>query len=177
MTNTAYIATSLDGLIAGENDNLDWLHDIPNPDNDDLGFNAFMGSVDALVMGRNTFEMVLSFGVDWPYSKPVFVLSNQLTSVPLELENKAFIVNGEIEDVLQSIHQQGYQNLYIDGGKVIQQFLQRDLIDKLIITTIPVILGAGTPLFAALQKPLKFTHVAAEPLLNCIVKNTYIRQR
>ncbi|QLE86680.1 dihydrofolate reductase [Shewanella sp. Scap07] len=177
MTNTVYIATSLDGLIAGKDDNLDWLHDIPNPQNDDLGFSAFMDSVDALVMGRNTFEVVLSFGIDWPYSKPVYVLSNSLTSLPAELKGKVFIVNGPLEQVLDDIHQQGHHNLYIDGGNVIQQFLQHDLIDTLIITTIPVLLGAGTPLFGELIQPLKFRHVSAEPLLDYIVKNTYTRQR
>lgn len=72
MSNIVYIATSLDGYIAGPNNDMDWLHQVPNPDGSDFGFADFMANIDALVMGRNTFEMVLSFGVEWPYNKPVF---------------------------------------------------------------------------------------------------------
>ena len=75
-----YVATSLDGFIAASDGSVDWLTEIPNPDGSDFGFGAFMRGVDALVMGRNTFETVLGFG-SWPYDKPVFVLSETLTEV------------------------------------------------------------------------------------------------
>ncbi len=177
MTNIVYIATSLDGFIADKNNQVDWLHDIPNPDGSDLGFGEFMARIDALVMGRNTLEIVLSFGIDWPYTKPVFVLSNTLTKVPEGLEGKVFLIKGELTEVIATLNSQGYQNLYIDGGKTIQGFLQHDLIDELIITTIPVLLGGGIPLFAELTAPLKFKHVKAERLVDCLVQNSFIRQR
>ena len=177
MTNIVYIATSLDGFIADKNNQVDWLHDIPNPDGSDLGFSEFMSRIDALVMGRNTLEMVLSFGVDWPYSKPVFVLSNTLTKVPDGLEDKVFLVNGSLPEIVQQLNAQGYNQLYIDGGKTIQGFLQHDLIDELIITTIPVILGGGIPLFGELTTPLKFKHVKAKRLVDCLVQNSFVRQR
>ncbi|GIU46262.1 diacylglycerol kinase [Shewanella sairae] len=177
MTNIVYIATSLDGFIADKNNQVDWLHDIPNPDGSDLGFGEFMARIDALVMGRNTLEIVLSFGIDWPYNKPVFVLSNTLTKVPEGLEGKVFLIKGELTEVIATLNSQGYQNLYIDGGKTIQGFLQHDLIDELIITTIPVLLGGGIPLFAELTAPLKFKHVKAERLVDCLVQNSFIRQR
>ncbi|WP_041416094.1 dihydrofolate reductase family protein [Shewanella halifaxensis] len=177
MPNIVYIATSLDGFIADKHNKVDWLHDIPNPEGSDLGFSDFMARIDALIMGRNTLEIVLSFGIDWPYNKPVFVLSNTLTEVPAELEGKAFIINGELEHIVQQLNSKGYQNLYIDGGKTIQGFLQRDLIDELIITTIPVLLGGGIPLFGELAAPLKFKHVKAERLIDHLVQNSFIRQR
>ena len=82
MTNIVYIATSLDGYIADKEGGLDWLNCVPNPHQDDMGFVDFMNSIDALVMGRNTFETVCGFDMPWPYNKPVFVLSNTLKSIP-----------------------------------------------------------------------------------------------
>ena len=76
--NSVFIATSLDGYIADKNGKIDCLNSIPNPDNNDMGYVEFNKGIDALVMGRTTFETVLGFDVDWPYSKPVFVLSNKL---------------------------------------------------------------------------------------------------
>ncbi|MCG9731181.1 dihydrofolate reductase family protein [Shewanella sp. Isolate13] len=177
MTNIVYIATSLDGFIADKDNKVDWLHDIPNPEGSDLGFADFMARIDALVMGRNTLKIVLSFGIDWPYSKPVFVLSNTLTQVPEGLEGKVFLVKGPLKEVLTQINNQGYHELYIDGGKTIQGFLKEDLIDELIITTIPVLLGGGIPLFGELASPLKFKHVKAERLVDYLIQNHFIRQR
>ncbi|MGD8171243.1 dihydrofolate reductase family protein [Vibrio sp. TRT 21S02] len=177
MKNIVYIAISLDGYIAGENNQMDWLHDVPNPDGSDFGFADFMDTVDALIMGRNTFEMVLSFGVAWPYNKPVFVLTNTLKTVPEGYEDKVFLINGELKTVVDRLNQQGYQSLYIDGGKTVQSFLKEDLIDEMIITTIPTILGKGIPLFSELAAPLKFKHVHAERLADHLVKNHYIRLR
>ena len=81
MANFVYIAQSLDGYIADKNGGLDWLNEIPNPDNSDFGFAEFLNNIDAIVMGRKTFEQVMSFGV-WPYPKPVFVVSTSLKELP-----------------------------------------------------------------------------------------------
>ncbi|ASI92060.1 dihydrofolate reductase family protein [Vibrio mediterranei] len=175
MANIVYIGTSLDGYIADKNNGLDWLHDVPNPEGSDFGFAEFMDRVDGLVMGRNTLEIVLSFGIEWPYSKPVFVLSNTLTKVPESYEDKVFLVKGKLSDIVSDLNSKGYKNLYIDGGKTIQSFLAEDLIDEMIITTIPTLLGGGISLFGELDKPLKFKHVSAERYLDCIVKNRYVR--
>ncbi|ROV57487.1 dihydrofolate reductase [Vibrio ponticus] len=179
MSNIVYIATSIDGFIADKNNQVDWLHDTPNPnlDGSDFGFAAFMQQVDALVMGRNTFEMVASFDCDWPYTKPVFVLSNTLSSIPSEYQDKVFLVKGDLKQVVAELNQQGYQHLYIDGGKTVQSFLEQDLIDEMIITTIPVVLGGGVLLFGELAAPLKFTHVATERFLDCLVQNHFVRLR
>ncbi|UDM64159.1 dihydrofolate reductase (plasmid) [Pseudoalteromonas piscicida] len=177
MANIVYIGASLDGFIADKNNHLDWLHDLPNPEGSDLGFADFMARVDAIIMGRNTFETIQGFDCDWPYNKPVFVLSNTLKEVPKAFADKVSLVQGELTDIAEQLAQQGFKNLYIDGGKTIQSFLQQDLIDELIITTIPTILGGGTPLFGKLNEPLKFKHVNAVRYLDCVVKNYYVRQR
>ncbi len=177
MANIVYIATSLDGYIADKNNKVDWLHAIPNPENSDMGFHELMNRVDALVMGRNTLDLILNFDCDWPYSKPVFVLSNTMTCVPKSLEGKVFLVKGELTDIVENLNAQGFNNLYIDGGITIQNFLKEDLIDEMIITTIPTLLGGGIPLFGELSAPLNFTCVKSEQLISALCQSHFIRKR
>ena len=177
MSNIVFIATSLDGYIADQHGNIDWLHAIPNPDGNDMGFGVLMDRVDAVVMGRNTFDIVMSFGCDWPYTKPVCVLSNTMTSVPEGYEDKVFLMKGDVSDILPALHDKGFHHLYIDGGVTVQHFLQADMIDELIITTIPVLLGGGSPLFGELASPLHFGLKKSETFLNAIVQNHFVRQR
>ncbi len=103
-------------------------------------------------MGRATFETVCGFDIEWPYDKTVFVLSNSLTHIPEKYKGKVELVKGSLSEILKEIHNRGYYNLYIDGGKTIQSFLKEDLIDEMIITIIPYLLGAGTTLFSELPK-------------------------
>lgn len=175
MANIVYIATSLDGYIADKDGNLDWLHSIPNPEGNNFGFGDFMNRVDALVMGRNTFETVCGFDCEWPYSKPVFVISNSLASIPEGYQDKAFLVSGELTGILAELQSKGFNELYIDGGKTVQSFMAEGLIDEMIITTIPVILGGGTPLFGETASPVNFVLKHSEVLLDTIVKNHYVR--
>ncbi|TLX77660.1 dihydrofolate reductase [Labilibacter sediminis] len=175
--NIVFIATSLDGYIADKEGGLDWLHSIPNPDNNDMGYGALIKRVDAIVMGRNTFETVCSFGIDWPYTIPVFVLSTTLKSIPEKYIKQVQLVNGSLTEVLNKIHNMGFNNLYIDGGTTIQSFLKEDLIDEMILTTIPVLLGGGAHLFTNIPKELEFEHVKSELFLNHIVQNHYKRKR
>lgn len=171
--NSVYLGASLDGYIADKNGGLDWLNAVPNPTGDDMGYGAFMERIDALVMGRTTFETVLGFGIDWPYSKPVYVLSNTRKTIPAELEGKVRLLAGPLPDVLATIHANGHTRLYIDGGKVVQQFLREGLIDELIITTIPVLLGGGTRLFGELPEPVALELVSSATLLGQIVQRHY----
>lgn len=180
MKNKVFIATSIDGFIADQNGNIDWLHSVPNPDNIDMGYNDFMTGIDAILMGRNTFETLCSFDIEWPYKKPVFVLSNNLKQVPENLKNKVEIVKGNPKEVVSEINKKGFANLYIDGGKTIQGFLQHDLIDELIITIIPVILGAGIPLFQNNSKQinkLNFECVKSKVFLGKVVQNCFVRKQ
>jgi dihydrofolate reductase len=174
MTNIVYIATSLDGFIATTDGGIDWLNDIPNPEQSDFGFVEFMESIDALVMGRNSFEKVLSFG-EWPYEKPVFVLSNTMKEIPDDLKGKAEVISVKtnMKDLVSDLKERGFDNLYVDGGRVIQSFLKEDLIDEMIITTVPILLGAGIPLFGPLDEHLKFDIVHTEQFNNDLVKVHY----
>ena len=175
--NIVFIARSLDGYIAGKNGELDWLHAIPNPDNIDMGFNDLMDEVEAVVMGRTTFETVCGFGGEWPYKKHVFVLSNSLTKIPNKYNDKVSLTHGSPQQVLNTIHARGFFKLYIDGGSTIQGFLKEDLIDELRITTIPILLGGGFSLFGELSKPLKFDHVESKVFLGQVVQDSYVRIR
>lgn len=172
-----FIARSLDGFIADRNGGLDWLNSAPNPDHLDLGYEKFIKNVDALLMGRSTFDMVSSFDMEWPYKIPVFVLSSTMESLPEELNDKVAILNGPLLEILEEIHQKGFTTLYIDGGVTVQNFLKEDLIDELIITTIPIMLGGGTPLFGELPSELEFEHVKSQVYLDALVQDHYRRKR
>ena len=175
--NSVYIATSLDGYIADKNGGIEWLDSIPIPDNEDMGYIEFTKGIDALVMGRTTFETVLGFDVDWPYEKPVFVLSTSLNVIPESHKDKAYLVKGSMSEILEQIHKKGCQRLYIDGGLTIQGFLKEDLIDELIITVFPVVLGGGTPLFSELPKALEFELVGSKVYVDQLVQHHFRRKR
>lgn len=175
--NSVFIATSLDGYIADKNGGLDWLHAIPNPDNNDMGYAEFTANIDALVMGRTTFETICGFDIEWPYKQPVFVLSNTLSEIPEKYKRKVQLVKGSLTEILAQIHQQGHDRLYIDGGTTIQGFLKEDLIDTMVITSIPVLLGGGSPLFSNLTSPLEFECTTSKIFLNKITQNHFTRVR
>ncbi|WP_299115107.1 dihydrofolate reductase family protein [uncultured Winogradskyella sp.] len=175
--NKVFIATSLDGYIADKNGGIAWLDDIPEINTIDTGYETFTSQIDAMLMGRTTFETVLSFGIEWPYKKPVFVLSRTLTKVPQNLKGKVFLVNGTLKEVLQTIHNKGLYRLYIDGGKTIQSFLKQDLIDEIIITIIPTLLGGGLSLFGELSEKLQFECVSSKVYLDKIVQNRFVRKK
>lgn len=170
--NKVFIATSLDGFIADEAGGIDWLTLMPSPTKGDGGYSKFMETIDALVMGRKTFEKVLSFGVDWPYSKPVFVWTNSLKQIPPPLVGKVEIVQGSVADVLKAIHSKGYSSLYIDGGQTIQSFLQVGLIDEIILTQVPIVLGKGIALFKNVPR-VRLRHRSTEVFDNGMVQSHY----
>jgi dihydrofolate reductase len=175
--NSVYIATSIDGFIADKNGGIDWLQMVVNPENSDLGYNNFIEQIDAIVMGRNTFETVCGFDIDWPYKIPVFVLSNSLDELPNEYKDKAYLVKGTLQEVLSTIHQKDCFRLYIDGGATVQSFLKEDLIDDLIITSIPIILGDGIRLFSSFNLQLPFELESSDVLINQLVQSHYKRKR
>jgi dihydrofolate reductase len=176
MPNSVYIATSLDGFIARNDGSLDWLMEYPNPDKSDFGFYSFLERIDGIIMGRKTFEVVLGFG-EWPYTKPVFVLSSSLKEIPAHLSNQATLCQGDLKTLLAQLAAQGISNIYIDGGKTIQSFMSLDLIDELIISRIPIILGSGISLFEKSGAEYKFNHISTDVFSNGITKSRYIRDR
>lgn len=169
MRGSVFVGTSLDGFIARSNGGLDFLSqggDEPH------GFEEFMDSVDALVMGRKTYEVVLDFG-SWPYGeKPVFVLS----SAELKAPPKGAIVermNGDPRDIANEIAARGLEQIYVDGGTTTQQFLRAGLIQRLIITRVPVLIGHGIPLFGDLEQDVLLRHVGTRQFASGLVQSEY----
>ncbi len=157
MKASVYIAFSLDGFIARKNGDLDWLPE-PGSTNEDYGYHAFMETVDALVMGRNTFEKVLSFGVPWPYGdKPVFVLSNSGFNIPEGMPPSVSVLSGDLSEIVAALLQRGYEHIYLDGGVTVQNFLRAGLVDRLILTIVPVLIGDGKRLFGSLAEDIPLT--------------------
>jgi len=144
-----FLALSLDGFIADENGGVDWLNELPPPDDpaQDYGFHDFLASVDALVMGRNTLDQVLAFG-EWPYGDlPVICLTHQAPPGELPAAAHLSFQSGSPRDLMDKWARMGYEHIYLDGGKVIQSFLKEDLIHRMTLTQVPVLLGNGIPLF------------------------------
>ena len=170
-----YIGTSLDGFIARTDGGIDWLMKFADADAIE-SYNEFMADIDVIVIGRGTFETVLGFP-SWPYDKPVFVLSSSVKKLPDSLSEKATITSLEPPDLLRHLSDQDFKAAYIDGGKVIQSFLAADLIDTLIIATIPVLIGSGIPLFGSLDTDINFEHVRTSTYPNGLVRSYYKRKR
>lgn len=171
---SVYIAASLDGFIARKNGDLDWLmENEPDAAGEDYGYQEFMDTVDALVMGRNTYEKVLSFG-DWPYgSTKVFVLSSRSLDLPERLPDTVSALSGSPHEIIRELADRGLNHLYIDGGKTIQGFLNAGLIQEITITRIPVLIGDGVPLFWPLEKDLKLEHLSTQSFDNGFVQSRY----
>jgi len=170
MTVSVFIGTSVDGFIARANGDLDFL---PADGGEPHGYDEFMASVDAIVIGRKTFETVLTFAV-WPYgAKRVVVLSSR----PVELSTvRGGVVEqmaGPPAEIVSKLAASGAHHLYVDGGITIQRFLRAGLIQRLIITRVPVLIGDGIPLFGSLPRDLRLRHVATQHYPSGLVKSEY----
>lgn len=174
---SVYIATSLDGFIAREDGDIEWLHNSGHGEVDkgeDFGYKEFMSSVDALVMGRNTYKKVLSFGGDWPYgNKPVFVLSKKGVDIPDRISETVSSLSGSPREIVKELEKLGYQHIYLDGGVTIQKFLDAGFVNEITITKIPVLIGNGIPLFGPLSKDIKLKHIQTEAFNNGFVQSRY----
>ncbi|HEY0529960.1 MAG TPA: dihydrofolate reductase family protein [Gemmatimonadaceae bacterium] len=166
---SVFIGTSLDGFIARSDGTFDFL----SAGGDEAhGYEEFMASVDALVIGRNTFETALAFD-QWPYEKPVFVLSNRsLPAVPPGAIVER--LSGEPADIVAELSGRGIGHIYVDGGLTIQRFLEAGLIQRLIITRVPVLIGSGIPLFGPLTRDVKLTHVGTRQYSSGLVQSEYL---
>lgn len=167
-----FIATSLDGFIARPDGTLDWLP-VPEPGGEDYGYAAFMATVDAIVMGRHTYESVLAMGGGWTYPKPVVVLTSKEVATTPALSETVVQMSGTPEDVSAQCAARGWRELYVDGGVTIQRFLRADLIERLIVTRIPVILGEGLPLFGAVPQDIRLDHVRTQAYPSGLVQSEY----
>ena len=149
---SVFIATSVDGYIARSNGSIDWLEkaNATVPKGEDCGYAEFFASVDALVLGRNTFEQALSFP-EWSYgAKPVIVLSHSMRSLPAHLPSTVRLASEQPKALVQRLGAEGLCHLYVDGGRTVQAFLADGLVGEMTITVIPVLLGMGKPLFGPL---------------------------
>jgi dihydrofolate reductase len=168
-----FIATSLDGFIARQDGAIDWLL-ARDTSSEDHGYNQFIAAIDAIVMGRGTYEKVQEFD-PWPYERPVIVLSATLAAAPVpeRLTGKVRVVDLSPEDALAMLHAEGCRRVYVDGGKLIQSFLGRGLIEDMVITVVPVLLGSGRPLFGALDADLPLAHGATVAFPSGLVQTRY----
>ena len=168
MSGTVFVGTSLDGFIARKDGSFDFLPTDPEPH----GFEEFLASVDALVMGRNTWDVVRAFD-GWPYGeKRVVVLSSR----PLDLskaKGRAEQMSGEPADIAAALAAQGAHHLYVDGGITVQRFLRAGLIRRIIVTRVPVLIGEGIPLFGALSRDVRLKHVATRSFPSGLVQSEY----
>ncbi len=160
-----FIACSLDGFIARPDGDVAWLdHPRYALEGEDFGYYALMDRVNVLVMGRNTYDVVRSFDITWPYGdKAVRVLTHRAVDIPAELQGSVAALSGTPAEIVKQLAAEGFSCAYIDGGAVIQDFLRAGLVERMIITTIPVLLGAGIRLFGELEqdvhlKPAKVQH-------------------
>lgn len=178
---SVFIATSTDGYIAEENGGLDWLHTSGNLDadmseNPDMGFSDYVNTVDCMIMGRKCMEMISSFNLtpeQWPYGDiKIYVLSNTLTVLPENLARKAEMYSGDISNLVCLLEQDGYKHAYIDGGTTITSFLDKQLINEITITKVPVILGGGIPLFGKLERAVQLREASA-----IVFPNDYIQMK
>jgi dihydrofolate reductase len=168
MKASVFIATSLDGFIARSDGRLDWL---PEGGGEPHGYTEFMASVDALVIGRKTFETVLSFP-EWPYgAKPVVVLSSSPATLEAPPGAMCSFMAATPAEVIDHLAVRGMGHLYIDGGVTIQRFLTAGLIQRLIITRVPVVLGTGIPLFGPVAHDLRFAHVSTRAYPSGLVQS------
>ena len=175
LTASVYIATSLDGYIARENGDLDWLNaaQATVPEGEDLGYHKFMETVDVLVMGRKTYEKVLSFGM-WPYEDtPVIVLSSNKIEIPNDLVKNVSCSSESPKELCERLTNEGAKRIYVDGGITIQRFFSEGLINDITITVVPVILGSGKPLFGNAGKDISLTHVTTKTYDFGFVQLTY----
>ena len=175
MKTTVYVGTSLDGFIARKDGDIGWLMQFNNKEVHQ-SYNEFINQIDAIVIGRGTFETVLDFP-SWPYDRKVFVLSNSINQAPDLVKDKVTVISMNPSELLTYLSDEGFSNIYIDGGKVIQSFLREDLIDELIITQVPLLIGSGIPLFGTIDRDIPFTHLRTEVYSNELVKSYYQRNR
>ena len=167
---SAFIATSLDGFIARPNGDIDWLTGAATPDSaEDYGYKAFFDGIDTLVVGRKTFDTVLGFP-EWPYGgKRVLVLSRGAPALP----GNAAPLRGTPEDWRRTLADAGAQHVYVDGGQTIQAFMQAGMLDEIIITRLPLLIGGGIPLFGAQMQDIALDHVATRSYPSGFVQSHY----
>ncbi|KFC65946.1 dihydrofolate reductase family protein [Massilia sp. LC238] len=168
-----FIATSLDGYIARPDGDIGWLLQRDAPD-EDHGYGDFIADKDVIVMGRGSYEKVLGFD-SWPYDRPVLVLSKQLAGAPVPeaLRGKVRFSDAAPTQAMAELASQGVHRVYVDGGQLVQSFIRAGLVEDMVLSTVPVLIGAGRPLFGALPRDLDLALVASRSFPSGLVQSTY----
>ncbi|HAS40051.1 MAG TPA: dihydrofolate reductase [Microscillaceae bacterium] len=168
-----YIAASLDGFIARKDHSLDWLDALPNPEKTDYGYYAFYESIDTVLMGRSTYEVILGFDVDWPYPDAQTIIFSRSSEVNITTPNTR-LVNEDIKTYVTKLRQEKGKDIWLaGGGQLVTSFLNEGLIDEMIVSITPVILGEGVPLFAQTPKETKLKLTDAQHFGSGMVNVTY----
>lgn len=173
ITGHAFIATSLDGFIAREDGGIDWLLSRDAPD-EDHGYRDFIRDIDGIVMGRGSFETVSRMD-EWPYDRPVVVLSRTLAAspVPPALEGRVRFSALSPAAAMEMLAQEGWRRVYVDGGQVLQSFLREGLIADMVITQVPVLIGTGRRLFGVTGSDIALTHAGTRTFPSGLVQSRY----
>ncbi|MFC4965357.1 dihydrofolate reductase family protein [Alcaligenes sp. GCM10023179] len=168
-----FIGTSLDGFIAKPDGDIAWLLERSDPA-EDHGYMAFIADKDAVVMGRGTYEKVLTFDV-WPYQLPVVVLSRQLadTPVPEHLQGKVRFSRQTPEQLMEQLAAENLQRIYVDGGQLIQSFLRAGLVHEMILSTMPVLIGEGRRLFGDVNQDMDWRLLSSQSFPSGLVQSRY----
>lgn len=173
---SAFIATSLDGYIARPDGSLDWLFAAAPTGGEgaeDYGYGEFLASVDTLILGRNTYDTVRTFE-PWPYTgKQVVVLTTRPIDIPAALQDTVRSAAGSPAEVVARIAGAGGRHAYVDGGQTIQRFLDAGLLERLIVNTVPVLIGEGIPLFGRTRGDIRLAHVRTRTYTIGLVQNEY----
>ena len=173
ITAHVFIAISLDGYIARQDGDIDWLLQRDDP-TEDHGYAAFIADKDLIVMGRGSYEKVRTLDT-WPYELPVLVLSEQLADAPVPeaLKGKVRFSNSAPRDAMAKLAMQNVRRVYVDGGRLVQSFLRDGLVADMVITTVPVLLGSGRPLFGALPQDIDLKLVSSRSFPSGLVQSSY----
>ena len=165
---SVFVGVSIDGFLARPDGGLDWLPE----GGEDHGYTEFFDSVDAVLIGRKTYEVVLGFG-GWAYgTKPVFVLSTKALA-PAPRDAVVEHLSGEPADILATLEARGIKHVYVDGGITIQRFLRAGLIRRLVVTRVPALIGEGIPLFGPTGRDIALRHVATRQFSGGLVQSEY----
>jgi dihydrofolate reductase len=168
---TVFCGVSVDGFLARPDDTLDFLDAGGSAPH---GFEEFMSSVDVVVLGRRTFDVVAKYGHFGLYGKRrVVVLSNQQLDLGSIKGGNFEQMCGTPEELVAKLTASGAKHAYIDGGITIRSFLQAGLIDRLIVTRVPVLIGQGVPLFGPLPQDIYLEHVATRSFKGGLVQSEY----
>lgn len=168
---SVFVGTSLDGFIARQDGDFKWLEQASDS-NLDYGFNDFFAHVDALVMGRNTFDVMARLPTWYYGDKPVIVLTHRAIThqnMPKTVETMA----GEPQDIVGRLAERGFHRLYVDGGQTIQAFLRADLVDDLTVSRLPILIGTGIPLFGSLRKDIHLKHIGTRTFPGGMIQSSY----